>query len=187
MRKIIFVWLFAFIVYFSRKTFVTAPESFFNISAASLVTFLISVYVAYYLVQEKNDERSRKLKAEKIIERIQEIVNEDDSKMYTSEINAEQVLQRYRRLKNKTQILSKYCKKLDLDEEASYLQNQVERYSQLLDYHYGDHLYLKEHESELKSYLKNIDQKCDDLSFCLYYRPNGVKKYIKKYLKTFFD
>ncbi len=167
-EKIILVVLIVFVIGLSTLSFTINKQGFFSINAANLVTFLISIFIAYFFVQWRTDERNLKAKAEEIIERIQDIVNEDDSHMYTEKIDPELVLLRQRRLTNKINVLCKYCEQLNLEEDILYIKEQLAKYKELIDYHYYDYEYLNRSESQIKNYLANIDQKCDTLNYHLY-------------------
>lgn len=135
---------------------------FFEIPIYHVLSLMVAVGVAYYLVQKKNDIRKQKEMIEKTINKIQLLLSE-----VMDEKNWEQavILNLNRQINNKINILSQYAK-----------------------YEQGEITYIKEQFREIKEYIganivnlekldwalirvkvNNIENKCDRIIMGLYF------------------
>ena len=145
---------------------------FGEVTIAQLLTPLIALGFAFWATQYKNDERKSKEHAEKILFKIQDIVNNDRFSVIPvcdeilnvqKEINITN-----RKMSNYLQILQGYAKSLGFLSELKYIRTEFEKYRQKTGDHIADLEYLSKTESEFRKIAENIDTKCESIILKLY-------------------
>lgn len=150
-------------------------NKFFDLTLTNVITYSISIYVAYYLVQERTDNRAQKQNATDLILRLQKIVNGEDPELYSNNSNSTKVRNHQRIISNKITILCKYCEELGFHEEKEYLFQQLSSYKILVDEHQEDPDYLSKSHSQIKKAFSNIDQCCDTIVFKMFSKTRSHK------------
>lgn len=141
---------------------------FFSASSTQVVTLIVALVVAFWATQFKNDERKQKEHAEKIINKLQQIVSDDSFVIINKDSNSQAVLMRNRKISNYITVLKKYADNLAFKSDAEYIENEFKEYRSVVDEKINDLDYLSKSESILRKHAENIDSKCDSITFDLY-------------------
>lgn len=147
-------------------------SSFWNINITQVLTMIIAVCIAFEAAQFKNDERKLKEQAEKIIAKIQFIVNEPAFTSFPNSGDGESLKRQnriaIRKLHNCINILKEYSNISNISNDVDYIEEQYKSYNDFVSEHPDDLDYLSKSEIHLKKYAENIDSKCDQLLLKLY-------------------
>lgn len=147
--------------------------NFFTVDIYQILSMIIAVIVAYFLVQIKNDERKRKEVAEHILDDIQVVCQKIISEINNPECMCKDVwrelLMNKRRLGNKVKALKEI---VDGFETEKILEDIHEKYfscSILI----GKLAPIKEKinveiQTEIEKNLSLLDERCDDIKVHLY-------------------
>lgn len=146
--------------------------NFFSLNIFQVINILITIFVAYVLVQYKNDERKRKEIAEKLSGEIQGTCNDivlllevDRPIRVTTWQN---MLMTKRTLKNKIGYLEKICEDFDCVLLFESLSGYLVAIENLFGTIGPDQLINVELWSELKKNLVLVEDKCSELIVNLY-------------------
>ena len=145
---------------------------FWKFSFPQALTLAVAILIAFSAAQFKIDERKQKEQAEKLVIKIQEIVNETSFYSFPNNGDVETLTKQSRmacrKLNNCISILKEYSRKLNVKYEVEYISNQFKDYNDFISEHPSDLDYLNKSESTLKKYSENIDSKCDQIILNLY-------------------
>lgn len=140
-------------------------EGFWNVTAAQVLTLLVTLGIAFWATQYKNDQRSAKAHAEKIITKIQDIVESEAFYSFVPGSDEETIKKNYRmaqrKLSNCLLVLKEYGKQLGFEEDAEYIEEQIDEYKSFVSEKLNDFEYLNKSETHLRKLAQNIDSKCD--------------------------
>jgi len=150
-------------------------DYFFQASLYNITLLIISVGVAYYLVQKRTDERRKKDSLEKLIERM--ITNIQDN-LYNETFldirNRISILSNLRKIGNKIHILELACKDyIEVEKEVKYI---IEKFMEIRNIyedimcHEGEKAIAlaNDKESDLKKHSNDIASKCDYILYKIY-------------------
>lgn len=147
-------------------------DDFWKVNAAQALTLILTICVAFWATQIKNDERKKKEHAEQILRKIQAIVT--DESFYSISASCE-VLDNKKRinianrsLSNNIDMLKRYGELLGFKDGAEYIAKEFKDYREFVSEHIEDVEYLSKSETTLKKYAENIDAKCDWIVMELY-------------------
>ncbi len=141
--------------------------SFWDVSVAQVLTLLVAIAVAFWATQFRNDQRSAKAHAEKVIAKIQQIVCSEEFYIFNPEDNEEERKKTYglmqRKIANCLTVLKDYSTQFNFKDELKYLNTQFDEYRTFVSDKLSDFDYLKKSETHLKKLSQNIDSKCDQI------------------------
>jgi len=145
---------------------------FWKVNAAQALTLILTICIAFWATQLKNDERKKKEHAEQILKKIQAIVANDEFN-YVSEKSdpietKKRMMMTFRSLNNSIDLLKKYGKELGFKSEAEYIEKEFKDYRDFVSDHITDVEYLNKSDSTLRKHSENIDNKCDIIIWRLY-------------------
>ena len=168
---IIEVFLIAVILATTVYNLVTNKE-YFKFNLSQTLTLIVAVVFAFSASQYKTDERKLKEQTEKLIEKIQYIVNDTSFYCFSINDNGEEIIKKNRvicrKLSNCICALEEYSKKLSIKNEVRYIKNEYKNYKELISDHLYDFEYLSKSEVNLKRYAENIDSKCVEIIVNIY-------------------
>ena len=149
-------------------------EDFLKISIGQILTLLIAIGIAFWATQRKNDERKTKEQIEKIIERIRNIILNQN--FYSFETindsnNAPKIFTiNVKKLKNSIDVLKKYNKNnvFNILKEIEYIERQVTEYNEFVSEKITNSNYLFNSKIYLRNIAGNIESKCDYIIVKLY-------------------
>lgn len=162
--------IFCFSLYLICFNFKNNP-SFFCASFTQLLTLLITVFIAFWATQFKNDERKQKDHAEDILTIIQESVSEESFIKITTDTDTKLITMNNRKLSNKISVLIQYSNKLNFKQDAKYIEEKFKEYQEFVSNHINDLEYLSKSSAELIKYANLIESKCDTIFYKV--RNNG--------------
>ena len=149
-----------------------ANPTFWTVNVAQILTLLITISVAFWATQFKNDQRRAKDHAERVIQKIQTIVTAERFYIFTPGVDVEEANKLHniavRKLSNCVEALKSYGDDLGFKEEVVYIAENVKQYKEFVSEHLTDYEYLAKSESQLRRYSENIDSKCDQIIIKLY-------------------
>lgn len=147
-------------------------EEFWKVNAAQALTLILTICIAFWATQLKNDERKKKEHAEQLVRKIQAMVTDE---MFYSipascdvKDNKKRMTMTNRSLNNSIDILKKYAETLGFKDSANYIAKEFKEYKEFISDHLEDIDYLNKSETTLKKYSENIDTKCDWIILNLY-------------------
>lgn len=142
-------------------------DEFWNVSVAQVLTLLVTISIAFWATQFKNDQRSAKAHAEKVIAKIQSIVSCEEFFVFVPGNNEEDVKKNYRlsqrKFANCLNVLREYGSQLGFQDDVKYIDEQFTEYKSFVSDHLNDFDYLSKSEAQLRKYSENIDSKCDQI------------------------
>ena len=147
-------------------------DDFWKVNAAQALTLILTICIAFWATQLKNDVRKKKEHAEQILKKIQAIVNNDGFYYVSAESDAIETQKRmtmtFRSLNNSIDLLKKYGQELGFKADAEYIEKEFKDYRDFVSEHITDVDYLSRSESTLRKHSENIDNKCDIIIWGLY-------------------
>lgn len=147
-------------------------NSFWNVSIAQVLTLLVTISIAFWATQFKNDQRNAKAHAERIITKIQNLISCEVFYAFAPSSNEEDVKKNYgisqRKFANCLNVLGEYGKQLGFQDDVKYIEEQFSQYKSFVSEHLNDFEYLSKSETHLRKFLENIDSKCDQIVVKLY-------------------
>ena len=147
-------------------------SSFWNVSVAQVLTLLVTIAIAFWATQFKNDQRNAKAHAERVIMKIQNLVSSEVFYAFEPDSSEEDVKKNYgisqRKLANCLNVLDEYGKQLCFEDDVNYIVEQFSQYKSFVSDHLNDFEYLSKSETHLRKFLENIDSKCDQIVVKLY-------------------
>lgn len=142
-------------------------SNFWDVSVAQVLTLLVTISIAFWATQFKNDQRSAKTHAEKVIAKIQTIVSCEEFYAFTSGTNEDDAKKNYRisqrKFANCLSVLGEYGKQLEFEDDVKYIDEQFAEYKSFVSDHLNDFDYLSKSEAHLRKLSENIDSKCDQI------------------------
>lgn len=163
-EKVIFFFTAFFAVIVIGNIFLN--DKFFELTVGNSISAMISLYVAYYLTEIRNNERKYKEKAEDILNKIQVLVSEPSFTCDNYELREHRI--RQRTLNNKITLLEKISQKLTCEDDVKYIRQQFDDYREFIDAHIEDVEHLKKSKPELMKFAANIENKCDEIKVNFY-------------------
>ncbi len=142
-------------------------DTFLEVSIAQVLTLLVAIMVAFWATQYKNDQRSAKAHAEKVIIKIQALVSEENFYTFTPGAGEEDAKKnfalRHRKIANCLTVLKDYSKQFGFEKEVEYIDSQFLEYREFVSEKLQDFNYLHASEAHLRRLSENIDSKCDQI------------------------
>ena len=142
-------------------------DKFWDVSVAQILTLLVTISIAFWATQFKNDQRSAKAHAERVIAKIQSIVTGEEFYCFVPGNNEEDAKKNYglsqRKFANCLNVLKEYGKQLGFQDDVKYIEEQFSEYKSFVSDHLNDFDYLSKSETQLRKYSENIDSKCDQI------------------------
>ena len=147
-------------------------DDFWKVNAAQALTLIVTICIAFWATQLKNDERKKKEHAEQLLRKIQTIVADEQFYSISSSCDVvehkKRVTMSNRSLSNSIEMLKKYAETLGFKEGAEYIAKEFKEYKEFVSEHLEDVDYLSKSESTLKKHSENIYTKCDWIILELY-------------------
>ena len=147
-------------------------DAFWNVSVAQILTLMVTISIAFWATQIKNDQRSAKAHAEKVIGKIQSIVASENFYTFLAGSNEEETKKHHgiaqRKFSNCLNVLQEYGKQLGFQDDVKYIEDQFKEYKSFVSDHIHDFDYLSKSETHLRKLSENIDSKCDQIIVKLY-------------------
>lgn len=151
-------------------------KDFFIVNAQQIITILIAVGISFFASQFKNDERKIKDNVERIIVKIQDMVNSSDftcikfSNDKKNDNNTRKnITINNRTINNLISVVEKnYSKRLHIEDEIKYIKDSFEEYNVFVSEHINNLKYLSNSETTLRRLSNNIDNKCYELIAKMY-------------------
>ena len=147
-------------------------DDFWKVNAAQALTLIVTICIAFWATQLKNDERKKKEHAEQLLRKIQTIVADERFYSISSSCDViehkKNVNMSNRSLSNSIEMLKKYAETLGFKEGAEYIAKEFKEYKEFVSEHLEDVDYLSKSESTLKKHAENIHTKCDWIILELY-------------------
>lgn len=145
---------------------------FMDSSITQVLTLIVTIGVAFWATQYKNDLRKTKENAESVIEKLQTIVSNECFYSIPANGNVEEVKKNInctnRKINNCIDILEQYASTLKFENDIKYIREQFESYKRITGDHILDLDYLSKSELEFRRIADNIDTKCDYIILSLY-------------------
>lgn len=147
-------------------------EEFYQASCAQVLTLLITLCIAFWATQYKNDQRKSKEHAERMLLKIQQLVMDESFYKISATGNPDEIKiilnTTNRKISNYIRILTEYGKTLKFKNQIEYINIQFQEYKTKVGEHIPDLDYLSKTESEFRKAAENIDSKCEDIIFQFY-------------------
>lgn len=147
-------------------------DDFWKVNAAQALTLIVTICIAFWATQLKNDERKKKEHAEQLLRKIQTTVADEQFYSISSSCDVvehkKRVTMSNRSLSNSIEMLKKYAETLGFKEGAEYIAKEFKEYKEFVSEHLEDVDYLSKSESTLKKHSENIYTKCDWIILELY-------------------
>ena len=145
---------------------------FMDSSVTQVLTLVVTIGVAFWATQYKNDLRKTKENAENVIEKLQTIVSNECFYSIPADGDLEEVKKSInctnRKINNCIDILEKYASNLKFKDDIKYIREQFDAYKIIIGDHIQDLDYLSKSETEFRRIADNIDTKCDYIILSLY-------------------
>lgn len=107
-------------------------SEFWKASVAQVLTLSVTILIAFWATQFKNDQRNAKAHAERIIAKIQSLVSCEEFYSFTPGSNEEDAKKNYgisqRKFANCLNVLKEYGKQLGFRDEVTYIEEQFSEY-----------------------------------------------------------
>ena len=147
-------------------------DNFWELSLPQVLTLIVAIVFAFGASQYRNDERKAKEQSEKVIEKIQNLVNQSSFYNFPPDGDAEAIYKQNRlacrKLSNCIVVLKDYSKIFGFEKELEYIEGEIKEYNDLVSEHPDDLDYLSKSEGQFKKRAENIDSKCDQIIVMLY-------------------
>lgn len=160
--------LFFAIVGVSIYVAIKNSETYFQLNVGNSLTLLVALGIAYWATQSKNNHRTQKEHAEKVLIKLQTSVSKECMYIIDNSFNKDKMTMDIRYISNLINLLGKYSDSLGFSEGYKYISTQFSEYKEFIGNKITDIDYLKKSEIELKKYLENINSKCDQIIFDLF-------------------
>lgn len=149
-----------------------ANDSFWTVNVAQVLTLIITISIAFWATQFKNDQRRAKDHAERVIQKVQLLVTADRFYTFVPGVDIGEANKLHnisvRKLSNCIDILKMYGDEFGFKEEIRYIESELKQYKEFVSEHLTDYDYLSKSENQLRRYSENIDSKCDQIIIKLY-------------------
>lgn len=156
----------------SVYSFCNNRSAFITFSLPQSLTLLVAVGFAFHATQYLDDERRRKEQIEKIILKIQMIVEDRTFYTFNTEDDQEKVWPQNRmmcrKLGNCIDVLKKYADGKQIKEDVEYIYEQYKEYNDKISDNFMKVELLVKEEPEFRKLALNIDSKCDYIIASLY-------------------
>lgn len=163
-QKIIFILLVISIVIVAGiNIWPLKNKDFWDMNFSSSATLVVALVVSYYFTSKKQDELSRKEVYLKILEKMQNLVN--DSTLYLIDTNTDisLVTMRKRELSNSFNIIKTYADRFGISEEVTFLEQKLQEYTEFFGNHQDDLEYLKNSSKDLQRPLTLMSDKLSEM------------------------
>ena len=141
---------------------------FWSCSITNCLTLLVAVLISFFLAQKRADRKSQKDALVKLLNAIQGLVDTKDAYQIHENDDPNVLTMRKRQLNNYVGILKENANKFGLENEAAFIFERVEEYSEFLGNHIDDLKYLEKSSKDLRRPLELIDTKIYEMIFKLY-------------------
>lgn len=138
-------------------------KDFWSITASTCLTMIIALIVSYFFTQQNQDERNQKEAYLKIMEKLQDIVEDNCMVDINSDIEIEKIMTKKRALNNYIGLLKRYEKRFNVEDEIRFIREKADEYINFLSDHLDKIEYLSQSQKELSRPLELIDGKLCEL------------------------
>ena len=146
--------------------------SFWDVNVAQILTLFITIAIAFWATQFKNDQRRAKDHVERVIIKIQNLVVAEQFYSFDPNGDVENGKKLYgistRKVTNCIEVLKSYGASFGFEADIEYIEKELTNYKVLVSEHINDFDYLSKSESQLRRHSENIDSKCDQIIVKLY-------------------
>ena len=143
-------------------------ESFWTLSFGGCLTLIVAIYVSYFLVQQKTDERSKKEVLIKLISTIQSTVTDEKACIVNRKEDTLYLTMVKRRLSNYLNVLEKYGPDYFKLEDIRFIKEKYDEYDSFIGEHINDVDYLSKSYNDLRRPLDLIDSRLYEMTMNLY-------------------
>lgn len=169
LKNIIFCALIFCVIFIGLiNVFVIKNVEFWETSVTSCITILVALLVSYYFSKKNQDEKNQKESYLKVMEKMQNLVNEEYMFKINDQNSIHMILMKKRELNNSVNILKTYSSRFNLDKEIAFVDEKVQEYATFFGNHQDDLKYLKQSELDLKRPLELIDSKLQEAMIKLF-------------------
>ena len=131
-------------------------EKFFDASLVNIITIGTALFVSFFLVQRKTDERKQKDILLDLFRKLQSVT--ESEKVYKFDGQSKEIItMRNRDINNKISILEKVDQKFIKKEDIDFIRKKFDEYSGFIGDHIEDIPYLSKSEKELRRPLELIN------------------------------
>ncbi len=144
---------------------IVTSEDYFALNVSDTLTLGVTIGIAFWISNYRDDQRKMKEHVEGILSKIQETVT--DNSFYSMPSNdptgaiGTRISSTNKRLNNYINVLKSYGKMLNFEKDASYIEEQFVEYKNFMGEHIKDFDYLSKSGTVLKKFSDNIDSKCE--------------------------
>lgn len=136
---------------------------FWKVPVTSIVSALFVVYVSFYLVQWRNDDRERVRHVEILIDEIRNLINSSDLYMSKSLEQRKMALVYQRKVANKISVLETYKFRGEVKTQITKLKNEYKKLREFVGEHLDDEDYINKSESEIERLKSKLDNILDNI------------------------
>lgn len=154
----------AYLLYFNLSFHRT---EFLKTNLGTLLTILAAILIAYFLTQQKTDERKLKDKIEDIVNKVAAFATSGEAKFVTPEYNIEAIEVRHKSIDNLIRFLEENKSRVNIGKEIKIIKNQFLAYKEFVsDSPNGENLHAN--SQHLERFLSQIRTQCDSIILKLY-------------------
>lgn len=143
-------------------------RNFFTMDFYQIIYLCFMIFISFYLVQLKTDERKRK---EILYEFV--CILKNDTICITKDVVVNQPQTKFqllsRNIENKINMLKKVMKKYEIEKEVEYIAQELQNLESTVSNHINDSKILESNYIDIERNIYNICSKCDELLYKLYF------------------
>lgn len=143
-------------------------RNFFDVSAGSVISIFIALYLSFYLTQQLNDKREQIRHVEMMVLDIRKIINDDAFFQLDDEDDRKMTTVLHRRVSNKIDILANCLAETELQGEVQKMKESFQEAREFYGNHVDDIEYLKKSRADIMRYIEKIETCCDQIIAKLY-------------------
>lgn len=133
-------------------------DAFFTASLVNIITIAIAVFVSFYLVQKRTDERKRKDILLSLLTKLQSVI--EDEKTYNFDAQSkDEITMRKRDISNWIKILEDANPPYIKDEDVKFIREKFDEYSDIIGNHIDDLDALRKLKKDLKRPIDLMESK----------------------------
>lgn len=143
-------------------------EGFWKISIYHILSLVFVIFISYFLVQKRTDERQKVSMVDKMIEDIQKSVSMDVVVGYETEEDRKQALLYQKSIANRIDYLQKSSVCSVIKEDLEYIKKEMESLREFYGNHMNDKSYMEKSTTDFNKYIVNICDKCYAMRLQIY-------------------
>lgn len=167
-QYILVIIFIAIILGLSIYNCIKCPSSFFKLNISNVLTLVVVFIFAFFIVQRKQDNRRLKDSVVKILEDMQSLDTEKFTCDNFSKDSIDILQQNMRNFNNKLNALKNLSKKINIQDDIEYIENQFNGYKTLIDNHIQEYDHLNNSAKELNQFIALIDSRITTVIIKIY-------------------